>query len=187
MQRDMYDGESLDRHENGVRVRRDGQGDLWSNEHREELGNAFYLNDFDAVMGYMAFAKTGAGETFAEYVPDAYANKGKVFRRFATVAIFDRKKSMASVRGILNTVQLAYYLDICRLLADKQPIAPKFFFVVGEAAPWEMVEVDVWTGELGRTWCFGKSEWKQVWNAAGLSEMRRELRRWIESPEAGIH
>lgn len=181
MQGDLFSEPVSERHDNGSRRRRDGAGDSWANEHRIELGRTYYLNDFDAFMGNIAFAKTGAEELFAEYVPDHYRNKGKVIRRFATVALFDRKKSMASVHGIINDVQLAYYLDLCRVIGQTQPYQPRFFFVVGQESPWQMVEVSTENGELSKTiHTYGKGEWNRVWEIAGLKAMRDRLRKWVE-------
>lgn len=174
-----FEADPPERDGNGVRLRMDGSGDAWANEHRQ-LGKMFYMNDIDAFMGYVAFAKTGDCQLFAEYQPDKYENKGKIIRRYATVALFDRKKSAAGVEAFLNDVQLAYLLDLCRQIGKVQPKPPRFFFVIGEKSPWKMQEVDIVTGEL-KTPIACENDWRKVWDESGLTADRAVLKSWVES------
>ena len=169
-----------ERDENGVRVRADGKGDGWAKAHRS-LGQTFNMTDFDGVMGLVAYASNTGDKLFMEYVPDNYANRFKRIRQFAYVAMFDRKTTRACAFGDANTVSLSVQLDHCRRLGQTQPHDPKFFFVVGrDAPPWELIELDIQTGEECGARTLASLDTRAVWEVVGLVDLRDALRRWID-------
>lgn len=163
-----------ERMENGVKVRADGRGDAWANEHREALGNNIYLQDLDALFGQMAFAQNTGDRLFLEYVPDDYSNRQNVVRKFQVVGMFDRKASLATATSKHNTVSTAFYLWLCRIIGEQQDVKPRFFYVFGKTAPWSMLELDIETGsEVGEP--FTINDWRSLWSQLGLTEARRTL------------
>jgi hypothetical protein len=177
----MADGD--DRLDNGVRVRRDGQGDAWANTHREGLGNKFYLQDIDALFGMEVFGANTGDRLFIEYEPDNYENRFNAIREFALVAMFDRKATLAGAMHPGSKVSRDLYLWLCRTIGLAQPIAPKFFLVIGESEPpWQMIEIDINTGrKLGEPSEVDGDNFRQVWNQLGLAELRSQLRRYINT------
>jgi hypothetical protein len=172
----------INRSENGVKERADGKGDAWADSHRQ-LGATYNMSDLDAVMGVTAFAQNTGEKLFLEYVPDNYANRGKQIRSFAAVAMFDRKLSEHAIQ--YSDVSTSLYLWICRTLGEKQPVPPKFFYIIGgQAPPWRMIELDIETGEqIGQQHEMTKDnsiEWKNLWVATGLHALREECRRFID-------
>lgn len=166
-----------------VRKRMDGRGDAWALAHREGLGPCFNMNDLDTVIGFMAYGINSSETLFAEYVPDAYANKGKMVRRFAVVALFDRKRSERAITA--SDVSTSFYLYLSRALGTQQPKPPRFFYVIGgDLPPWSMREVDINTGNLASSIVTIKSlenqEWLAVWDRLGLLNLRRELRAFVD-------
>ena len=168
----------------GVKPRFDGQGDGWAAAHRS-LGPTFNMSDVDGVVGMMGFASNTGERLFLEYVPDNYKNRQSRIRKFATVAMFDRKSSEHYANSDSNALAAAFYLDLCRRLATTQPKPPRFFYVIGQdQPPWEMIEIDINTAaEIGRVHQDGKN-WRQVWEAVGLVALRNELCLWID-PRTG--
>ena len=172
------------RDSNGVRVRVDGKGDAWAQAHRQ-LGGTFNMTDFDAVMGVQAFAANTGERLFLEYVPDNYENRLNMIREYASVAMFDRKASREYAFSRDNRVSLSWHLDHCRKLAQTQPVAPKFFLVIGrDQPPWQLIELDITTGEIVAEHTLTNMDWKTVWQQAGLTDLRNELRRWVDPPNA---
>jgi hypothetical protein len=170
---------------NGVRIRADGKGDGWAQAHRDELGPTYNMSDLDGYVGLVGFAGNTGDRLFMEYVPDNYANKGKTVRRFATVALFDRKASRDYAFSEANAVSLAFYLDLCRRLGETQPKPPKFFFIIGrQATPWELVELDIQTGQIISEFTLQQGRWRVFWEAVGLVALRGELRTWIDPASA---
>ena len=168
---------------NGVRLRMDGKGDGWAQAHRDELGQTFNMSDMDGLVGLVGFAANTGDRLFMEYVPDNYANKGKTIRRFAVVALFDRKSSREFALSDSNAVSLAFYLDLCRRLGQTQAKPPKFFLIIGrQEPPWEMVELDITTGQVVSEFTLQQGRWKVFWQAVGLVALRNELRTWIDPP-----
>jgi len=165
---------------NGVRRRVDQLGDPWANQHREELGAAYHMQDLDAMMAIQVMAANTGERFFLEYVPDAWANRLKAVREFALVALFDRKRTEAVALGHGSLVSRQFYLWLARLHAGVQARPPKFFYVIGaDSPPWTLLELDITTGqECGRHVLHG-ANWPQVWEAAGLVELRRQLQRWL--------
>ncbi len=170
-----------DRDEYGVRVRRDGLGDGWAQGHRL-LGKTFNMQDLDALFGFVAFGVNGAERLFLEYQPDHFTNANRMIRRFAAVAMFDRKSSVQAAFN--STVSTANYLWQCRCFARQQPLKPKFFYVVGgQEPPWEMIELDIDTGDhLGQKVIQSnrKEDWLAVWDHLGLADLRENLRAWVQ-------
>jgi hypothetical protein len=175
-----------DRDADGVRVRRDGGGDPWAKEHRTALGRTFNMNDFDAFMGHLSFAKNATDELFAEYVPDRFENNGELIRGFATIALFDRKKSEQAT--LSSSVSTAYYLWMCRVISKAQPFPPMFFFVVGHSNSYELIRLDIWSAqETGRFSLSAGSNWRAIWEQAGLIALRQRLRNFIEADLEARH
>lgn len=169
---------------NGVRIRRDGRGDAWANEHREALGKKFYLNDIDAFFGLEVFGANTGDRLFLEYEPDNYENKFSAIRDFAMVAMFDRKSTEAAAFHESSLLSRGVYLWLCRVIADVQPQPPKFFYVIGrEQPPWRMIQIDIYSGDrTGSPVEVDGQSFKQVWSQLGLTRLRNELRRHVDPP-----
>ena len=159
------------------RPRQDGKGDDFAREHRA-LGTAAYMNDFDVLVGSMDFAQHTENRTFAEYEPDPYANRISIARKFATVAIFDRKAGWSCCRLDVAT---KYQLSVCRALSEFQPSAVRFFWIVDEPPGWSMLELDTLTGERGEVYRLPEdgTVWRVIWDELGLTETRQALRQWL--------
>ena len=171
----------VQRDSNGVRLRVDGQGDGWALAHRT-LGPAFNMTDIDGIMGVVAFAANTGERLFMEYVPDSYRNRFDMIRRYADVAMYDRKATREYAFSDANRVSLSWYLCHCRKLALAQPKGPKFFFVIGrDVPPWELIELDIKTGEVIQEHTLTEMNFRQIWQTAGLATLRNELRKWIEA------
>jgi len=170
----------IGRDEEGVRLRADGKGDGWALAHRK-LGATFNMTDFDGLMGIVSFAANTGERLFLEYVPDNYSHRVNVIRQFAAVAMFDRKSTREYAFSDENRVSLAWHLDHCRKLGQTQPKPPKFFFVIGrDEPPWELVEVDIETGDVVSEMSLSAMNWRALWERAGLVALRNELRQWID-------
>lgn len=171
-----------DRDQRGVKLRYDGGGDAWAEAHRE-LGTSFNMQDLDALFGFVAFGVNGAEKLFLEYQPDDYKNRKQIIRRFAAVAMFDRKNSIKAAFNENNFISTANYLWQCRTFAQCQPLKPKFFYVIGsQKPPWEMIELDIDTGDSKGQHIIQTTqneEWRALWDRIGLSSLRRALREWI--------
>lgn len=168
-----------------VKPRFDAHGDGWANAHRDCLGRGIHMNDLDAIMGILAFAKNTAEKLFLEYVPDDFENRLEAIRSFAYVALFDRKRSIDFALSDSNRVSLALYLHDCRVHATVQPVGPRFFFVIGtQYPPWTMHEINIENGqiignEILITTNTDKILWHRIWEEVGLIKLRNELKRWI--------
>lgn len=165
---------------NGVRIRQDDQGDVWAKEHRDELGNQFYMEDLDGFIGTFGFARNGQDTLFAEYQPDGYTNRLKEIRRFALVALFDRKQTRDTALNDKSILTRAFYLWQCRVHAQAQPIAPKFFYVIGKQSPWNLIELDINTAQVIHQYKLERGNWVEIWNLSGLVAARRELEKWLK-------
>lgn len=165
---------------NGVRRRMDGRGDGWANAHREELGSRYYLQDVDGVFGLEVWGANTGERLFMEYEPDNWEHRQDWVRRFAIVALFDRKVSLDRALSEHNRVSAAFYMWLCRELGARQPQQPRFFFVVGgQSPPWDLVEMDTQTGNVLSTHQLAGADFRQVWQRIGLLSLRQELARWI--------
>ena len=167
-----------ERLENGVRARADGKGDPWSEAHRRELGSEYHMQDVDCLFGLTVFGHNTAERLFLEYAPDSWVNRVSKIRRFGVVALFDRKRSDGWAFSDANTLSTAFYLEICRRLGSEQPIAPRFFYVVGgDTPPWTLYELSITTGEqVGEPVVI--DDWRKVWRALGLEDARRVVTEW---------
>ena len=165
-----------------VKIRADGMGDKWANSHRD-LGPTFNMTDVDGLIGLVGFAANTGDRLFVEYIPDNYVNRASSIRQFSWVALFDRKISEQCATSEKNAICTAFYLHACRTFAEFQPKPPRFYWVIGsDIPPWTMIDVDIYTGkELGRQIITGQN-WRDVWQAFGLENLRTELRQWIDRP-----
>lgn len=175
--------DNIDRNGNGVKVRKDGRGDAWSNEHRIALGNKFFMQDLDALFGQITFGHNTGERLFLEYVPDDYENRFNVIRDMAFIATFDRKSTEGAAFASENVVSTAVYLNLCRQISDRQPRQMKFFYVIGKAAPWRMIEIDIYSGERLPELppIKNKDDWRRVWENTDLIEARDFLSKWLHS------
>ena len=172
------------RNDGGVKYRLDGGGDAWGNAHRDGLGREFYLQDIDAAFGIVVFGQNTSDRLFLEYVPDNFVNRENVIRRFAVVAMFDRKTNREAAFARHSVLSRAFYLWQCRLFESQQPVAPRFFVVVGaQQPPWVMLEIDINNGaQTGAPTSIhgGAADWRYVWDTLGLTSLRNELVGWIQ-------
>lgn len=177
----MSDSERLD---NGVRKRADGKGDGWANAHRDVLGTKFLMQDVDGYFGFLVYGDNTGERLFLEYVPDDYANRTKPVRSFAIVAMFDRKTTMDAATSEENALSRAFYLWLCRTIGRAQPAEkqPRFYFVVGgQQPPWDMLELDILTGErIGDIVHLANADWPHIWETLGLAPLRRSLLAWLQ-------
>lgn len=169
-----------ERNESGVRVRRDGKGDEWANLHRDKLETFALMQDLDAIMGHISFAKNTTDQLFVEYVPDRWENRHSFIREFATVAMFDRKSSRSCLESA--SVSAAYQLHLCRVIREYQQEPPMFFFVIPHREGFEMVRVHLETAEEIGAYVLPKNgEWREIWQQAGLISLRNKLRLFAEN------
>jgi len=169
---------------NGVRARVDGAGDGWAQGHRQ-LGPQFLMQDVDAMAGVLSFTQTTENRLFLEYVPDEYAHHADYRRAFAVAALFDRKATTTSAFATINIVSTAFYLWICRALSEHQPLAAKFFYVIGgPSPPWEFVELDTTTAQVRQRTMLRENtpeSWRACWQVIGLEDAQRQLRQALDS------
>lgn len=161
----------------------DGKGDGWANSRRTSLPSKFACTDIDIEIGAMAYRISTEDRTFYEFVPDAYANRDKLIRYFGLVAIFDRKNARATINDKC-TRATAFQLDLCRTYRDRQGgIAPRFFYVIGKSndPKWEMVEVNIDTGEMSQdsAWINSGMSWLDQWASLGLTFTRSRLEAFL--------
>jgi hypothetical protein len=169
------------RSSNGVKLRADGGGDGWANTHRLQLGNQFLMSDIDCLFGGLVFGQNTGERLFMEYAPDNWANRTKRIRQFAMVAMFDRKKTEAAALSAHNTLATAFYLWLARVHGASQPKPPRFFYVIGgDSPPWDMIEVDIHTGDTATDIIrLNSVDWPTMWAALGLTDLRNELKQWV--------
>ena len=175
------------RNGNGVKNRFDGGGDSWAADHRTHLPHTNYLADMDAFMGLAAFGRNGGDTLFLEYTPDDYQNRGKLIREFGLVAVFDRKKNLAAVGSSGSVLSTGFYLDLCRTYAASQPVAPRFFYVIGQESPYEMVEVCINTGDVVGSTVLMRDQsrgWSDAWAKLGLTDAHRQITKWLKQKRA---
>ena len=167
---------------NGVKRRHDGGGDAWANAHRQ-LPSSVFLQDIDSFFGSLFFGKHCEEELFVEYEPDHFRNASSWIREFGVVALFDRKSTSSAAHADSNNVSTAWYLWLCRSFAEKQPVAPKFFFVIGgQQPPWTLLEIDIYTGLKNSSTIIDENDnWLQLFPKLGLIDLRNTLRDWVAS------
>jgi hypothetical protein len=158
---------------NGVKVRNFGTGDSWSNQHRKSLPKKYLLSDIDGIIGLV---QSSENKLFMSFVPDNQF--GKIIRDFGISALYDRKDSEAAIDETALSTSL--YLHLARSLAQTQPIAPKFFYVVGTCSPWTMIEVDITSGKkTGVKAEVAQDDWTTFWDTLGISKVHDDLKEWI--------
>ncbi|MCX7004612.1 MAG: hypothetical protein NTV22_15250 [bacterium] len=147
-------------------TRLDGAGDTWARAHGAELPHNCLMSDLDAATSVTMTTHVCEGALFAEYV--------RRTEQTALVALFDRKARTFDDKW-LNPL----WLHICRACAQCQPLAPRLFTVLGDAAPYELREYDIHTGDRIRTTMLASDQWQVVWNDLGLLALRVGLSRWL--------
>ena len=171
---------------NGTKERSDGKGDAWANAHRSALPRDVYMQDVDGLFGFLGFGMNTAERLFVEIEPDDFRQSRTVIRDFATLAFFDRKRTLETALHEQNRVSLAYYLALCRKLGMTQAFPPRFFFIIGEQAPpWNMYEINIATGHLlsdTPVLTVHQAEWSRIWHLLGLDTMRQHYRQWFKNP-----
>lgn len=165
---------------NGTRARLDGKGDGWANAHRSFLGREHLMNDVDGAFGLEVWGGNTEERIFLEYEPDVYRTRFKLIRRFALVAMFDRKRDSDAARAA--SVSTAFYLWQARTLSQQQPVPGKFFFVFGgQEPPWTLQELDIQTGlPAGQPVVLPAVDWSVIWTQIGLAGLRGQLRAHLE-------
>jgi hypothetical protein len=172
---------------NGVKRRMDGAGDMWASAHRE-LGGGYQMNDVDAIFGFEAFGANTGEKLFLEYEPDNYEYRLEIIREHAVIALFDRKSTEGAAFCGNNRRSFSFYLHLCRVISSAQAYPPRFFFCVGgQSPPWCLMEIDVKTGAhiKGRNTIIETTQpadWRRIWDALGLTELRLKLRRSLGAP-----
>lgn len=171
---------------NSVRQRIREGGDAWAEQHRRNLPKECYFQDIDGMLGITSFYSSTADKCFVEYEPDDYANRGKTIRSFGVVGMFDRKSTESAVLYDRNVLTRSLYLWQCRVFADHQGIAPKFFYVIGESkSPWLMMELDINTGDKVNEFLLEDQSWAEMWEAVGLMDLRNQIHAWLASSATG--
>lgn len=170
-----------ERDEQGVRLRMDGGGDEWAAAHRKHAGRDCYMQDVDGLFGFSMYAHNTADKLWLEYIPDNYRNKTNVIRNFALVGVFDRKRSWEVAFNERSTLSRSVYLWLCRTVAERQPTPPRFFYVIGATAPWQMVEVNITSGvKVGDAMTLNGEGWEAMFKTLGIDQLRATLRDWID-------
>ena len=109
-------------------------------------------------------------------MPDHYDNRKDAIRQFGVVALFDRKRTEDAAFNNRAVVSKAFYLWICRSIATSQSINPKFFYVIGgDSPPWDMIEIDIFTGDRLDDTVLWTEDWKEIWSQLGLSSLRESI------------
>lgn len=161
----------------GGRERVEAGGDAWAAAHRDLLGASCWMTDVDVMFGAQVFGMNTGNRLFMEYVPDLTPIDARV-RRFALVALFDRKAARLEryMMGEQNARAIAFHLWLCRVHAAAQGIRPRFFTVLGDdTPPWHLIEFDIDTGEeCGRSMLrrLDPDEWQVLWDRLGLLSLR---------------
>lgn len=167
-------------------VRQQPGGDAWALEHRE-LGSGLHMTDLDGHLSGALLADAPADRLFMEYACDAYANREKIVRGFAVIALFDRKETASAMESPANMRCLQFHCWLCRQLGRLQPEPPKFFYVIGKCAPWLMLEIDTSTGRPIKSYRYGVGRWRAVWGEAGLLRSREVLTKWLKGEHVDWH
>lgn len=174
-----------DRLPNGVKkyYNNKKESDQWAWYHRKNLGQTYYMQDVDALYGKMTFFKNAGKKLFAEYLPEP--NNSSIIKKFAIVSFFDVKKNESAMNLMLKnqSISLAFYLYLSRIIGNAQKFNPKFFFVVGEESPWTLIEIDIFTGKkTGITATVNEKEkWFKQWHDLGITPLQHKLKKWLSS------
>lgn len=172
-------GEPLN--ERGNKVRRDGGGDPWADEHRTKLDKC-YMADVDYIVSLTLTGVDSEDKSFHEFATKRGSFKPSRKRKHATVAIFDRAATKEIALGDKKAFTLSQHLDLCERLGEVQPVAPKFFFVCGHrnAPSWLVIEMDIYTGEELQERTLSSTDWEQDWRELGLLKQRATLQNWLD-------
>lgn len=139
------------------------------------------MGDIDGFSGLTVWASESEDALFSEYVVATHAGDATI-QSFATVAFFDRKMSIGAIEGRPGApLSLAYQLDMLVKLGAAQARMPRFFYVLGEAIPWTLIEVDIQSRQRAKPiQLFGDAwHWRQTWAQLGLVALRDDLARWL--------
>ena len=164
----------------GVRRRVLLGGDAWAQWHRDHVPISCWMVDLDCVVGTVYFARNYENALFAEIACDQH--REKLRREFAIVAVFERKATEDAAFAPQAVVSCAFQLHLCRVYANWQPskFPPRFFYVIGNAAPWTMIELDIYTGErTGVPIKIKNGNGEQIWRSLGLLDLRKDLDEWL--------
>lgn len=155
----------------------------WALAHRSKTPKNFYMNDIDAFFGKMWFQKNSGYKLFAEYIPDD--NYGEVIKKFALISLFDIKETKKAMEYALhgpNPISTAFYLYLARVIGKNQKYDPKFFFVIGKEGPWELIEINIHTGnKTGKSAIISENDvnWVSQYKDLGLLELQQNLYQWF--------
>lgn len=126
--------------------------------------------DIDSMVAFQT-----EGNCFHEYVicNDCYA----------TAAVFDLKETVGAITSDHNRTRHAYQLSLCRALAQTQPVAPVFAYVVGDG-PFLVYRVDLDSGAISDAPVAMQADagsWLPEFDELGVCEIRQQLLRWLGS------
>ncbi len=142
-------------------------GDAFANSHRTELPSNYLMTDFDYIFGVQTFGVNSENSFFSEYA----VRKNKV----AFVAMFDRKNTRHAMK-YGNTKPI--YLSLCKSVSKDQLLPCRFFYVIGQKAPFTFIEIDINNGNV-----INETElnnWTEIYKTLGLTDLRKQLTNWLE-------
>lgn len=153
----------------GVRAYHGDDPIPFSEGHRQNLGRGYYKMDLDGVE-IIGMAMETEGNVFHGYtVADS---------RFATVAVFDLKKSESAIYCEHNKVRHMYQVHLCRSMP--QPIPPVFAYMVGDG-PFLAYRVDLESGAVSErpVTIPASGSWAPAWADLGIIEAKQVLSQWL--------
>lgn len=160
-----------ERNNNGVRVRRWGQGDGFAEAHRNTLDHRHFMTDVD---GYaLAWTRHSERQLFTEY---AFSRD----RMPGLAALFERKKRFADLDLDGEPDKREFLLWLLRAVGSAQGVMPPLIYVVGpDTGPWHIQSVDPFTGEPKGEWQIltEQHHWGPHWQELGLTAVRNLL--WL--------
>jgi len=170
------------RNAGGVAIRRDGKGDPWAMDHRR-LGRGWNMRDGDEIHRCIWEIEHCEDTRFSDMVFDAYANRGKLIRKCATLCRTDRKASIERAEQEIKSgaVCIAHLLQECR--NDKRcqgGHGGRAFIVCGEGYPYTYIELDTETGiETRREPLLNERAWHDLYRILGLDVEKTQLEQWL--------
>ena len=120
---------------------------------------------------------------FSDMVFDAYANRGKLIRKCATLCRTDRKASVEVAERQIKSgaVCIAHLLQECR--NDKRcqgDHGGRAFIVCGDDYPYIYIELDTDTGmEIRREQLLNELAWHDLYRRLGLDVEKNQLEQWL--------
>ena len=163
----------------GVAIRRDGRGDRWAKEHRNNLGKEWYMRDADEIHRCSWEIDRRENNHFVEMVFDSVRNKGKLIRSCGTLLRCERKASVQLAEDEIKngSVCIAHLLQECRNdRAMQNGLGGRAFLVCGESYPFTYIELDPETGnELRRVVVASAADWITVYRQLGLEREKIAL------------